>query len=1123
MDEPLSLLVPQFFYELPISSFPLPRTVDECYSTHELSKRLQNLETTTGYQLNSSANFLFLAVNQSTTASPCNHIVLNIGFNDEVAQNLALVTDPLFVYQCYRLFIETYSSVVFGVSPQDLSDIAEEIGLAESEKLDVTKLKMLINGYQNLLQFLNHVIPQDPREQLSLYVQKVSEKLPTDPIQLKVQCLLINDIHQPAITIDPSTKAFVTCEHGFDQNDTFLQSNHCTTSDGQKLDRNTKDLNAKAESIEDVVLFIKAEPELKKKFRGKLDTAIDAAATCLILVILAALLFLLLRSSTSKTFLISGTVTSDSVGLELADVLVSGDGFDDVYSNAEGYFELEPLVNAIYELTFELAGYDTKSVNVTVFDKDESIVVSLSLNTFVVSGTVTSDSVELADVLVSGDDFDDVYSNAEGYFELEPLVNAIYELTFELAGYDTKSVNVTVFDKDESIVVSLSLNTFVVSGTVTTDSVELADVLVYSDDFDDVYSNADGYFELEPLVNGIYELTFELAGYDTKSVNVTVYDNDESIDVSLSLNTFVVSGTVTTDSVELADVLVSGDGFDDVYSNADGYFELEPLVNGIYELTFELAGYDTKSVNVTVFDNDESIDVSLSLNTFVVSGTVTCDSVELADVLVSGDDFDDVYSNADGYFELEPLVNGIYELTFELAGYYTKFVNVTMSDSDRSIDVSLSLNTFVVSGTITTDSDELADVLVSGDDFDDVYSNADGYFELEPLVNGIYELTFELAGYDTKSVNVTVSDNDESIDVSLSLNTFVVSGTITTDSDELADVLVSGDDFDDVYSNADGYFELEPLVNGIYELTFELAGYDTKSVNVTVSDNDESIDVSLSLTLYSLEYFIYDDFTSEPISNSRVQLNQDLIVDGNEEGYVLLADLIPGDYELTLMHSDYYDRTLTVQLDSSKTESFSLIQHGLTMVNNTISEYEQNLIIPSSINGVEIKAIGDLAFQHRRLSSVVIPDTVLTIGQHAFDSNKELVSVSFGNGLTTIGHWAFDQNAIEELVIPDSLITIGMLAFHENSLTTVTFGSSLEVITGGAFMKNSIESLKFPNSLQSLGMNDFAENPVLRVEIGAGVSMEDSSIPGGFNSVYGQHGAGVYSRSSTSDSWSYEG
>ncbi|KAL0249494.1 hypothetical protein GEMRC1_004725 [Eukaryota sp. GEM-RC1] len=945
--------IAHFHIELRNSSFPPSRTSSENTPNDELSMLLQNIEATTAHQLSSSENFLFLSVNQST--SPCNHIVLNIGFNDEVAQKLALVTDPLFVYQCYRLFIETYSSVVFGVSPQDLSDIAEEIGLAESSKNDLTKLKMLIDGYQNLLQFLNHVIPQDPREQLSLYVQKVSENLPTDPIQLKVQCLLINDIHQPAITIDPSTKSFVTCEHGFDQNDTLIQSNTGTTSD-EKLDRITKDLNAKAESIEDVVLFIRAEPKVeysssafaqfKSKFMVKRNTGI-AAAACLVLVILSVLLFVFLRSS-SKTFLVSGTVGNDSV--ELADVLVSGDGFVSVYSNADGFFELQPLVNGIYELTFELAGYDTKSVNVTVSDSDNSINVSLSLNTFVVSGSITSDSVELADVLVS------------------------------------------------------------------------------SDGFVSVYSNADGFFELQPLVNGLYEVTFELAGYDTKSVNVTVSDSNELIDVSLSLNTFVVSGSITSNSVELADVLVSGDGFVSVYSNADGFFELQPLVNGIYELTFELAGYDTKSVNVTVSDSNELIDVSLSLNTFVVSGSITSNSVELADVLVSGDGFVSVYSNADGFFELQPLVNGIYELTFELAGYDTKSVNVTVSDSNELIDVSLSISVFVVSGTVTSDSFALENVVVS--------------------VDGDFVLTT-----------------------------------------------------DDV-----GRYELE-LTNADYEIKFELGGFVTKFISVTVSGNDQIIDVSLE-PLFTLELYIYDDVTSEALFNPRVKINQDLIVNGDETGHITV-DLIAGHYELTLMHPDFFDQTLTVHLDSSRTESVLMTRHAFSVDGDTITSYDDSfgpdVVIPSSVNGIQITTIGAGVFESKQLTSVhipnsvtsinsnafrnnlinevVIPDSVTNIGESAF-KNSGLITLTLSESLTFIRSSVFEGNQITSVVIPNGVTSIGSYAFRNNHLSSVVLSESLVQIYAGAFEGNSLTNIVIPSSVTTISLTAFRSNQLISVEFG---------------------------------------
>ncbi|KAL0236248.1 hypothetical protein GEMRC1_002830 [Eukaryota sp. GEM-RC1] len=129
------------------------------------------------------------------------------------------------------------------------------------------------------------------------------------------------------------------------------------------------------------------------------------------------------------------------------------------------------------------------------------------------------------------------------------------------------------------------------------------------------------------------------------------------------------------------------------------------------------------------------------------------------------------------------------------------------------------------------------------------------------------------------------------------------------------------------------------------------------------------------LTLVSLELNIIDDITSDPVPCPRVKLvNQNLIVDGDEEGHVFVHDLPLGDYELFLMHSDYLERTLSIELTSDKTRSVSMTRHGFAAVDNTISAYDAslgpNVIIPSSINGDVITTIGTSAFQEKGLTSL---------------------------------------------------------------------------------------------------------------------------------------------------------
>jgi hypothetical protein len=76
------------------------------------------------------------------------------------------------------------------------------------------------------------------------------------------------------------------------------------------------------------------------------------------------------------------------------------------------------------------------------------------------------------------------------------------------------------------------------------------------------------------------------------------------------------------------------------------------------------------------------------------------------------------------------------------------------------------------------------------------------------------------------------------------------------------------------------------------------------------------------------------------------------------------------------------------------------------------------LNIPSTYVGLPVTAIGNSAFSWVSLetwrnafivTSVSIPDSVRSIGDHAFFLSPYLTDVSFGNGLTNIGHLAFGE------------------------------------------------------------------------------------------------------------------
>ena len=143
--------------------------------------------------------------------------------------------------------------------------------------------------------------------------------------------------------------------------------------------------------------------------------------------------------------------------------------------------------------------------------------------------------------------------------------------------------------------------------------------------------------------------------------------------------------------------------------------------------------------------------------------------------------------------------------------------------------------------------------------------------------------------------------------------------------------------------------------------------------------------------------------------------------------------------------------------------AFNSTNGEITWYYNNRDNCPLDVVIPSTINGVDVKIIGMGAFCENEptsgisnhLTSVVIPNTVISIGDFAFYNNK-LMNIVIPNSVTSIGGNAFEGNQLTRITLPNSLTAIGSRAFQMNQLTSITIGNSVTTIGNKAFEKSSM-------------------------------------------------------------------
>ena len=127
--------------------------------------------------------------------------------------------------------------------------------------------------------------------------------------------------------------------------------------------------------------------------------------------------------------------------------------------------------------------------------------------------------------------------------------------------------------------------------------------------------------------------------------------------------------------------------------------------------------------------------------------------------------------------------------------------------------------------------------------------------------------------------------------------------------------------------------------------------------------------------------------------------------------------------------------------------------------------------IPAAFNGYPVTSIGNYAFWGSSLTSVIIPDSVTSIGDNAFLDCGSLTNITIPNSVTTIGESAFEWSGLMNVTIPDSVTSIGIGVFYNcTGLKNVVIPNSITNIGDAAFGGcTSLANIVIPDSVTGIG------------------------------------------------------
>lgn len=111
--------------------------------------------------------------------------------------------------------------------------------------------------------------------------------------------------------------------------------------------------------------------------------------------------------------------------------------------------------------------------------------------------------------------------------------------------------------------------------------------------------------------------------------------------------------------------------------------------------------------------------------------------------------------------------------------------------------------------------------------------------------------------------------------------------------------------------------------------------------------------------------------------------------------------------------------------------------------------------------------VGDEIVYHSNINSVILPDTLVTIGENAFNCCSNLTDITLPDSVTTIGVSAFNSTGITSFTIPASMTCLSGL--NATAITSIDIPNGVTKIGNSAFFYcTNLTSVTIPDSVTEI-------------------------------------------------------